>query len=145
LRDVNLGLYGISPNNMDNLHVILANLLRLLNGVNSLRFELCALPTVKQCFADKLSKIKMLDIDGYRFKEMDEALSIVHNETAGMDEAERQTTVNFLMDWLAQPQQDGNGGIGPKWCEVNLHNDSGFSEQISAAIQEVHFKLVNLI
>ena len=112
---MNLEIYGISsPIGMENLRIILPNLLPLLTGIHSLFFDMIALPTMKQCFGDKLAAIKMLEIDG--------------KET--MDEA----AVTFLTDWLTSAGQDNNG---PKICKVYLSN--ALSENITSAIQEVNF------
>ena len=120
---VNLNLYGNLPADMVNFRTVLANLLPLLNRINSLTFDVRALPTVQQCFDnDKLDKIKVLQMFGIGVKAMDEAIV--------------QATVNFLINWLASPGQDG---IGPKFCGACLSR--GYFEKISPAIREVIFDL----
>ena len=118
---MNLGISGISPENVENFRVILSNLLPLLDGIHSLSSNVPALPAVQQCFGNYgLSAIKVLAI----------------KQGDGIDEAEQQTAINFLMSWLTLPGQEG---IGPKWCEVgiNTYNENGFCEQFSTAVRQV--------
>ena len=100
---------------MENLRVVLANLLPLLNGIHSLECNVPALAQVKQCFGEKLNKIKELTLN--------------HFEYETMDEMTQQTTADFIMDWLNSPGQNG-----PKLCDGN---GTAFGQQIWLAIREV--------
>ena len=121
LSEVNLKLTGILPSNLGNLRTVLTSLVPLVGGFHSLYCDgvgVCALPAIEQCFGgEEFDKLKMVKIFN-------------GEENAGMNEA----TINFLLNWLTPQQREYNG---PKWCEMGMYNDSGFSAQIFAAIRQV--------
>ena len=124
LMNVKLELYHTSPTHMEHFRVVLTNLLPLLSGIRSLKFNVPALPTVQQCIGnDELANTKELKI-----------FSI---ETRGMDDATVTSTVSFLMNWLITPGQASNG---PRLCEVSVYYDDKFLNRIYTTIRQVDFE-----
>ena len=124
LSNVNLELTisDISPNKyLDNLRIILANLLPLLNRIHSLSFNLRSLSNVKLTFGtENLTKLNVLEIYG---------------SCTGLDEATQQAAVDFLLNWLTSPT--GEDSICPKFCRAPVPFYNAFLDKITAAIRQV--------
>jgi len=113
LSNVNLEL---CVDSLDDLGIILANLMPLLNSVRSLCFSMDALLTVKQCFGEEFNKIKVLELNYHRSGAMNE-----------------QAQADVLLNWLISPRQDN----GPRYCKAFL--SSVLFGKISPAIRQVIF------
>ena len=111
-----------NPNEMENLRVILTNIVPVLDGTHSFSFDICALPTVRQCFGEEFNKIKVLDIYGYVYEEIGEATV--------------QSMADTILKWLISP------GNGPKYCKAVLSN--ALFEKIFPAIRQVIFILFSI-
>ena len=121
--DLKLKLDHITSRNLGNLRVLLDNMLPLLGEIGTLFCgDMRALPTVGQCFGEKLAQIK--------------TVVIYHEQFVGFGEALRQSTVNFLMNWLTSSQQEDTAA-GERCGFANFIMGAGFIKQISAAIREV--------
>ena len=115
---MNLEVCTISPDNMENLRTILANLLPLLKHILSLSLNVCSLPNVKQTFGEHLDKLNVL---------------LIHGNGSEMDAAAAQAAVNFLPNWLCSPGQEKF--IGPRFCKAPY--SAVFFNKITLAIREV--------
>ena len=106
---------------MENLRHILTRLRQILTGTHSLHCNVCILPTIAQCYGTtKLAELKMLEIH--------------HWDNKGLDQTVRQTTVNFVRDWLLTSSDEN----GPKWCKAIIRDDdNAFHSQISFGIRQV--------
>lgn len=84
LRDLKIEIFEMSGNfhlNSENFRIILANLVPLMDSIYSLYCEYNALPTMWQCFGQKLAKAEVLrlqngpDINFYRIMQ---SIQFVH-------------------------------------------------------------------